>query len=279
MDSQSLDFCRFLKYTTNPCCTTLNIPPAIPSIFPQQPCNNLVAADNMDPGGIDYARFTYDHRIYRSFFLAGFSILVYDHLLTLHTEVKYIWKSKLRPSTLWFLLLSCVKLNIFSEVLVILQEFLIELTLIVRVFAMYGRNPWILAVLVAPVLLLVAVLLLMQWASITNGPPQILTAPDPGVPGCHLATPRTVTRPIGLYGLQAVGKGWAMYFGMIVLVNTANVFTFYFGDILLSAAFLSWFATSLSTTLLSHLILNLHEAYSIGIETEELNTVNLETLT
>jgi hypothetical protein len=30
-------------------------------------------------------------------------ILVYDHLLTLKTEIKYIWLSKLRPSTCWFL--------------------------------------------------------------------------------------------------------------------------------------------------------------------------------
>jgi hypothetical protein len=29
-------------------------------------------------------------------------ILVYDHLLTLGAEVKYIWSSKLRPSTWWF---------------------------------------------------------------------------------------------------------------------------------------------------------------------------------
>ncbi|KAJ7218510.1 hypothetical protein GGX14DRAFT_437332 [Mycena pura] len=68
----------------------------------------------MDSGGVDYARFT-SNRIYRSLFLAGFSVLAYDHLLTLHTEVKYIWKSKLRPSTLWFLLLryTCLASNIW----------------------------------------------------------------------------------------------------------------------------------------------------------------------
>ena len=36
--------------------------------------------------------------------------------------------------------------------------------------------------------------------------------------------------------------------------------------------------SSLSMTLLSRLILNLHEACMIGIDTEEPNTVNLETL-
>jgi len=284
----------------------------------------------MDSGGVDYARFTSDHRIYRSLFLAGFSVLAYDHLLTLHTEVKYIWKSKLRPSTLWFLLLrytclasniwvstfyfviidyeSCEKMEILWEVLVILQEALIELTLIVRVYAMYGRNPWILAAL-AFVLLLVAIPL---WATITIGHPQIFTAPGPGVPGCHNVTPRTEALRIAggweaiiacdvLVFLLTLRKAYTqrrsnstlmytstslvermwrdgvMYFGLIVLVNTANLFTFYFGDILLSG-FLSWFATSLSITLLSRLILNLHEACMIGIDTEEPNTVNLETL-
>ncbi|KAJ7203655.1 hypothetical protein GGX14DRAFT_544303 [Mycena pura] len=161
-------------------------------------------------------------------------------------------------------------MQILWEVLVTLQEVLIESTLIVRVFAMYGRNPWIFAAL-AFVLLLVAIAL---WTTITNGRPHIFTAPGPGVPGCHNVTPRTDTQPIGLYGLQAVGKQWVMYFGLIVLVNTANLSTFY----ILLSGFLSWFATSLSITLLSRLILNLHEACMIGIETEEPNTVNLETL-
>ncbi|KAJ7045259.1 hypothetical protein C8F04DRAFT_1068237 [Mycena alexandri] len=42
-------------------------------------------------------------RIYRYVFLAGLVIAVYDHLLTFSTEVKYIWLTKLRPSTCWFL--------------------------------------------------------------------------------------------------------------------------------------------------------------------------------
>ncbi|KAJ7218509.1 hypothetical protein GGX14DRAFT_437326, partial [Mycena pura] len=77
-------------------------------------------------------------------------------------------------------------MQILWEVLLILQEVLIELTLIVRVFAMYGRNPWILAVLA--LVLLVAIPL---WTIITNGRPKIVTAPGPGVPGCHNVTPRT----------------------------------------------------------------------------------------
>ncbi|KAJ7205274.1 hypothetical protein GGX14DRAFT_458879, partial [Mycena pura] len=77
--------------------------------------------------------------------------------------------------------------------------------------------------------------------------------------------------------VERMWRDGVMYCRLIVLVNTANLFTFYFGDTLLSG-FLSWFATSLSMTLLSRLTLNLHEAGMIGIDTEEPDTVNLEML-
>ncbi|KAJ7626122.1 hypothetical protein FB45DRAFT_1030430 [Roridomyces roridus] len=51
---------------------------------------------------LDYSTFAFDHRITRSIFLSGLVILIYDHLLTLNAEIKYIWSSKLRPSTYWF---------------------------------------------------------------------------------------------------------------------------------------------------------------------------------
>jgi len=68
-----------------------------------------------------------------------------------------------------------------------------------------------------------------------------------------------------------------MYFGIIVLANVANLLTFYVGDVLLSG-FLSWFTTSLSVTLLSRLMLNLHEAANVGIDTAEPNTMELESI-
>ncbi|KAJ6462295.1 hypothetical protein C8R47DRAFT_1158660 [Mycena vitilis] len=39
----------------------------------------------------------------RSLFLAGFVIIAYDYLLTLGSEVQYIWSSKLRRSTCVYL--------------------------------------------------------------------------------------------------------------------------------------------------------------------------------
>ncbi|KAJ7626060.1 hypothetical protein FB45DRAFT_1060593 [Roridomyces roridus] len=114
---------------------------------------------------VDYAVFASDHRLLRSFFIAGLVILIYDHILTLGMEIKYIWRSKLRPSTCWFLAVryiglaaalamlpyhfmvldhqSCSKLQWMWEVLIVSQEVLIEVTLALRVLAMYGFNRWV----------------------------------------------------------------------------------------------------------------------------------------
>ncbi|KAJ7876735.1 hypothetical protein B0H14DRAFT_2568118 [Mycena olivaceomarginata] len=79
---------------------------------------------------------------------------------------------------------------------------------------------------------------------------------------------------------------------IIILANLANVLTFYLGDVGplytslpctldlddtqgLITGFLSWFTTSLSVTLLSRLMLNLHEA---GVAQIDTNTLNIETM-
>ncbi|KAJ7932024.1 hypothetical protein B0H13DRAFT_2308179 [Mycena leptocephala] len=125
----------------------------------------------VDPSGLGYATFYFDHRIYRCFFLAGLTILIYDHLLTLGTEANYIWSRRLRPSTCWFLLVRyaglAASITIFVfyfgdlshersvtsprgwEALLVLQEVLVECTLGLRVFAMYGLNIWILICLLS----------------------------------------------------------------------------------------------------------------------------------
>ncbi|KAJ7208351.1 hypothetical protein GGX14DRAFT_454431 [Mycena pura] len=162
----------------------------------------------MEVAAPDYATFVWDHRIIRYFFLEGLVIMIYDHALTFGTEVKYIWSSKLRLSTIWFLLVryvglasnivitlfyfgnsnheTCVRMQLVWEVLLVLQEVLVEVTLFVRVFAMYGLSLWILAGLLCTGCVS-AVLAL--WAVIEYGTPKMLAAP--GLAGCHGAFPRT----------------------------------------------------------------------------------------
>ncbi|KAJ7230779.1 hypothetical protein C8J57DRAFT_1582852 [Mycena rebaudengoi] len=310
---------------------------------------------------LDRATFTWDLRLYRSVVLASLVLLIYDHTLTLATEVKFIWAGKLRPSIYWFLGLryiglvanitnsviyfadlspevrvplfssvqvlndlfsavciridiysfvlkfphsSCVKMQISWKVLLVSQEVLVECTLIMRVFAMYDRNWWILIFLLAVFAPWPA---LAVWDTIKLGQPQIFSVP--GISGCALIVPRTSTFRLAggwesqiacdiLVFLLTVRRAyvqretypryagtllWRMttdgagYFCIIIIANVANLVTFYLGDILL-AGFLSWFVTSLSIVLLARLMLNLHEAAAVGMTTEEPNTIELETL-
>ncbi|KAF7355866.1 hypothetical protein MVEN_00915200 [Mycena venus] len=293
---------------------------------------------------LDPTTFTWDLRLYRSVVLAGFVLLIYDHTLTLATEVKFIWAAKLRPSIYWFLALRyiglvaniancvlyfaelshevrvplfslvqalndlfsevCVKMQIMWKVLVVSQEILVECTLIMRVFAMYGRNWRILICLLA---VFAPCPGLALWDAIKQGEPQIFSGP--GLSGCATVTPRTSTFRLAgawesqivcdilvllltirrayvqrdMYPRYAGTLMWQMttdgagYFCIIIIANIANLTTFYLGDIFLRG-FLTWFITSLSITLLARLMLNLHEAAAVGMTSGEPSIIELETL-
>ncbi|KAJ6452964.1 hypothetical protein C8R45DRAFT_1223339 [Mycena sanguinolenta] len=173
-----------------------------------------------------------------------------------------------------------------------------------QVFAMYGLNLWILTCLLGVGGLAASLAL---WSAVKYGHPQMLFAP--GLTGCHTAIPRaSALRLAGAWEAQLVCDtlvfaltvrrayiqrrtsqryrgtlvermvtDGGMYFRIILLANLANLLTFYVGDVLLSG-FLSWFTTSLSVTLLSRLMLNLHEAANVGIDTAEPNTLELESI-
>ncbi|KAJ6552766.1 hypothetical protein B0H19DRAFT_1072269 [Mycena capillaripes] len=268
---------------------------------------------------LDPVTFAWELRLYRSFVLAGLALLIYDHTLTLATEVKFIWAANFRPSICWFLALryiglaaniancvlyfaelsreSCVKMQIMWKVLIVSQVILIECTLIIRVFAMYGRNWRILICLLAVFALCPAFAL---WDIITDGQPQIFSVPEIGGLTPHrtfrlaggweaqivsdmlvfLLTVRRAYVQRDIYPRYAGTLLWrmttdgAMYFGIIIIANAANLATFY----IFLKGFLSWFSTSLSILLLARLMLNLHKVAAEGTTREELNTIEQETL-
>ncbi|KAJ6479538.1 hypothetical protein C8R47DRAFT_1219086 [Mycena vitilis] len=190
---------------------------------------------------------------------------------------------------------SCLRMWLVWEVLLIIQEMMIECVLILRVFAMYDLNFPILVCLLAINVLAGSLAL---WAAIKDGFPQMLAAPE--LPGCHI-----LVQNVQLHSGHRLGIAWevvllcdmlvfaltvrrayiqrrsclrykgtlmemmvtdgAMYFGIMVLTNLANVVTLYLGDVLLSG-FVSWFSTSLSMALLSRLMLHLYEAASDGMD-------------
>ncbi|KAJ7789269.1 hypothetical protein B0H14DRAFT_3891982 [Mycena olivaceomarginata] len=187
------------------------------------------------------------------------------------------------------------------EIFIISREVLIETTLSIRVFVMYGRNIWVLVPLLA--LVCISGILAVVGAVKFDGPAQNLAAP--GLNGCNTPYPRSTADHLAkawmvilacdvlvfaltvrqaymqrhtsrLYAgslIQRMLKDGSMYFGVIVLATIANISAFYLGDILLSG-FLSWFTSSVSLTLLCRLMLNLHEEGAGRIDTLELNPLD-----
>ncbi|KAJ7487376.1 hypothetical protein B0H11DRAFT_1117534 [Mycena galericulata] len=75
--------------------------------------------------------------------------------------------------------------------------------------------------------------------------------------------------------IQRMAHDGDMYFGIIVLANLANVLTLLLGDVLI-AGILSWWTTSLSVTLITRLMLNLHRAQVGNSRTVDDGTTQLE---
>ncbi|KAJ7633308.1 hypothetical protein B0H17DRAFT_1108102 [Mycena rosella] len=178
---------------------------------------------------------------------------------------------------------SCKTLSSAENYLLVIQEFFVGCTLSIRVCAMYGFNRRVFAALAIAALTTVS---LGAWAIV--GPTISI---DTDLPGCHVTTPRqqairvaaaweaqlvcdililgltlrrayTYHRTVGLRSgslLPIMVRDGAVYFGMICLVNLANIVMLYAGDII-TAGSLAWFASAISVTMISRLMLNLHDA-------------------
>jgi len=256
-----------------------------------------------------------DQRLRRSLFLAGFCVVLFDHLLTLSSEVKNIWRPRFKRSTAWFLLFryvtllgnfimipfflgnidaeSCTQLSKIENFLLVMQEFFIGSTLSLRVCAMYGFNRRVFISLAIAALTTVS---FGVWAA--TGPKTVL---ETSVLGCHTITPKnqsirvalaweaqfvcdiiilsltlrrayTYNHSVGLKApslLRTMFRDGAVYFGMIGLVNLANIMTIYSGDIIMAGS-MAWFACSISMTMISRLMLNLHESANRPFESSVL---------
>ncbi|KAJ7278356.1 hypothetical protein C8J57DRAFT_1306675, partial [Mycena rebaudengoi] len=271
----------------------------------------------LNTGGLDLPTFAWDHQVYRSIFIsAAAAILIYDHLLTLESEVKWVWLPRHRLATYWFFLVrymaivstatyatfyfgdflpeTCSKIERAVECLHFIQEVLVEVTLGLRVFAVYGSDLRVLALMTVPA---TATAALGIWTLVELHSPGPVMLTVPGFLGCHTVVHKSTSHRLASawFGRLAcdlfvlvltlhrayvnrdiaqmmsdslttvMARDGAMYFGIIILATLANVLTilhFYLGDILLSGI-LSWFTTALSTSLLCRLMLNLHEAAHI----------------
>ncbi|KAJ6613172.1 hypothetical protein B0H10DRAFT_2049797 [Mycena sp. CBHHK59/15] len=251
-------------------------------------------------------------RLHNELHVLSITFLYWDHLLTFGDEVRFLWRKAKSRSTYYFFLnryLACFSyivitvfqftsvsisvckhVNLFRQVILVLNQVTICVLLTVRIYALYGRDKRVYIYLLGTgiVLLVVSV-----WAISGKG-----GVPQPDAVGCHIATSKEVGirqavpwEALLLYDIlifvalfsksyktvQESGMMWAsipilsllmrdgaIYFISMALVNFANILTYYMADPLLRGC-LATFAGSLSVTMMSRLMLNLHAVERTGI--------------
>ncbi|KAJ7501249.1 hypothetical protein B0H11DRAFT_2225065 [Mycena galericulata] len=95
---------------------------------------------------LDVVTVAQDERLRRSVFLAGLVVILYDHLLTLGSEIRHIWVLPVKRSSAWFLtiryvaLLSNLSMTVFFLGEFSPEEILVGCTLALPVCVMYEFN-------------------------------------------------------------------------------------------------------------------------------------------
>ncbi|KAF8177084.1 hypothetical protein K438DRAFT_1978734 [Mycena galopus ATCC 62051] len=232
-------------------------------------------------------------RLHHYLYLAPLTFLYYDHLLTFGDEVRYIWNKPKTPSAYCFFLnrylaaFGDVAVTVFSYhkipeswsdpfhlILILLSKSSLKLQSVF--FLRYEFMRSLLAVSI--------------WAASGAG-----GVPQRDEPGCNIADPRHVAILIAIpweavfvYDVMIFsllfyksrrdsGLRWAkipivnllirdgsIYFVLMATVNLANILTSYIAEPLLVSC-LSTFASNMSVTMMSRLMLNLHAVESTGI--------------
>ncbi|KAF7328613.1 hypothetical protein MSAN_02479100 [Mycena sanguinolenta] len=246
------------------------------------------------------AELAADIRIHASLHLLGICLMYYDHLLTLDREIEYMWKRVTSSSALWFFAIRYagfagnIPVTIFTFYEPPLKWYvgrllfldhstvIVSIVMVLRIHALYGRNIWVLAAVLATSLPLLVVVL---WS--TQG--QRSDAID-NFPGCHASVSQSTFVYIAaaweaLFALDTIlfllvlcrtyatwrRTGYStklpiqtlilcdgvLYFGAIAVANLCNILTFYFAGPILAGS-LSTFASCMSVTMMSRLMLNLH---------------------
>ncbi|KAJ6506928.1 hypothetical protein C8R45DRAFT_971000 [Mycena sanguinolenta] len=150
---------------------------------------------------LDLATILYDQRIDGSLHLTGTVLLVYDHFLTLESEVRYIWAPGNIRAVAWYFLVryfalcanlamfpiafgnlsakSCADLYAAADLAILLEVVLVEITLSLRVLSIYSvarRGKYFVAA--------VAIIVIALGAWTVKDVSPVLASP-----GCYSATP------------------------------------------------------------------------------------------
>ncbi|KAJ7206854.1 hypothetical protein GGX14DRAFT_637094 [Mycena pura] len=181
----------------------------------------------------------------------------------------------------------CKRVNVFRQILLIMNQTIICVLLTLRIYALYGRASrlWMYMLGMAACLFVLSIWSISGYEGV----------PVPGVEGCHVANPQLTGIHLAIpwealfvYDLLIVGallyksaqtrrelgardtllgvciRDGSVYFVAMALTNFANIMTLYFASPLLRGC-LSTLAACLSVTMMSRLMLNLHTAECHGI--------------
>ncbi|KAF7350278.1 hypothetical protein MVEN_01331800 [Mycena venus] len=273
------------------------------------PLHPSARIDAMDDGGISTAQAL---RLQDELHLISITFFYLDHCLTFDDEVRYLWRKAKTRSTYYFFLNRylaffgdasitifrfatvpisvCPHVNVFRQLLLVINQCLVCLLLTLRIYALYGRN---IRVYIGMLGFGAVLLGISCWALIRKS-----GVPQPNFVGCHidnsqklgvyLAVPwealviydvviflalfykslRTRAESPTVWWhtplLSLLIRDGAIYFAVMALFNLGNIMTFYMAGPLLRGC-LSTMASSMSVTLTSRLMLNLHSVDRTGI--------------
>lgn len=196
---------------------------------------------------------------------------------------------------------SCRHYSLFRQTLLIVQQVIVCTLLTLRTYALYGRSLRVLRFLLGSGVVLAGVCL---WAMFGQK-----SAPSQIGSGCHIGLSKVTAIRLAsawqalfvydclIFGLT-VAKAWstrrdhavtgisvplvtlvlkdgAIYFAVMGFGNFMNMVSFYFGGPFLRGG-LSTFASNLSVTMMSRLMLNLHESAEEGVASTVQTNTNVD---
>ncbi|KAF8890461.1 hypothetical protein BD779DRAFT_1799537, partial [Infundibulicybe gibba] len=183
---------------------------------------------------------------------------------------------------------SCNQYGLVRELLLVINQIIVSILITLRVYALYGCSFRVIGTLVITGGVLISISCWVLFAQ--------KSAPAQQVSGCHMISLDTSIRIAGAWEAVFVydsiifaltlAKTWqerrnvaihkrlpvitlllrdgVIYFAVMALANLANILTFYFCGPFLRGG-LSTFSSSISATMMSRFMLNLHESASVGI--------------
>jgi len=196
---------------------------------------------------------------------------------------------------------SCRPFHLFRELLLVLAQVIVCILLTIRIYALYNCSKRILAYMVGTGLTMGALAVFSVFFGQSS---QSVVTPT----GCHTSLPLIVSIQVAaawealfLYDsmlfvmtltkayktrnelrldelslADIVLRDGSIYFGVMAVSNLINISTFYYPDPFLRGA-LCTFASCMSVTMMSRLMLNLHRIADSGLFTSHITTCQLGT--